>query len=126
MTSATFGRDQRQVSTEERVGRWLIQNVKPNERIVFEASLQLPPKYQHERVLRLNTYPLAQYRTDGTAYLVASAGEYDRYFNDPARFAKQINEYNELFKGTELVETFAPTPEFPAGPIIRVLEGCAR
>ena len=75
---------------------------------MFEATFQLPPKYQSERVVRLITYPLAHYRTDGTAYLVASAGEYDKYFNDPARFSQQINEYNEIFKGTELVETFAP------------------
>ena len=121
MTAASFGRDQRQVSTEERAGRWLTQHVKPNERIVFEATFQLPPKYQSERVVRLITHPLAHYRTDGTAYLVASAGEYDKYFNDPARFSQQINEYNEIFKGTELVETVAPTAEFPAGPIIRVL-----
>ena len=121
MTAASFGRDQRQVSTEERAGRWLTAHVKPNERIVFEATFQLPPKYQSERVVRLITHPLAHYRTDGTAYLVASAGEYDKYFNDPARFSQQINEYNEIFKGTELVETFAPTAEFPAGPVIRIL-----
>jgi 4-amino-4-deoxy-L-arabinose transferase-like glycosyltransferase len=121
LTARSFVLDQRRVSTEEQVGRWLTQNVKPNERIVFEAALQLPPRFKHERVLRLTAYPLAQYRSDGTVYLVASSAEYDKYFNDPARFASQITDYNELFKATELVMTFTPSAEHP-GATIRVMK----
>ena len=120
LTSRAFARDQRRVSTEEQVGRWLTANVKPNERIVFEAALQLPPRFKHERVLRLIAYPLAQYRSDGTVYLVASSAEYDKFFNDAARFARQITEYNELFQATELVMTFNPSAEHP-GATIRVM-----
>jgi 4-amino-4-deoxy-L-arabinose transferase-like glycosyltransferase len=120
LTSLSFNLDQRQVSTEEQVGQWLTANVKPKERIVFEAALQLPPRFQHERVLRLIASPLAQYRSDGTVYLVASSTEYDKYFNEPERFAHQVTEYNELFKATELVATFTPSADHP-GATIRVM-----
>jgi hypothetical protein len=121
LTSRDFVLDQRRVSTEEQVGRWLTANVQPNERVVFEAALQLPPRLKHERVLRLITYPLAQYRSDGTVYLVASSAEYDKYFNEPARFARQVTDYNELFKATDLVMTFNPSADHP-GATIRVMK----
>lgn len=120
LTSLSFDLDQRRVSTEEQAGRWITQHVKPNERVVLEAALQLPPRYQCERVLRLITYTLAQYRSDGTVYLVASSAEYDKYFGDPGRFARQVTEYNDLFRATELVQTFTPSADRP-GATIRVM-----
>ena len=121
LTSRDFVLDQRRVSTEEQVGDWLTANVKPDERVVFEAALQLPPKIKQERVLRLNVYPLAQYRSDGTVYLVASSTEYEKYFNDPVRFARFVTEYNELFKATDLVMTVSPSAEHP-GATLRVMK----
>jgi hypothetical protein len=97
-----------------------VQNVKPEERVVFEEAMQLPPRITHERLNRLILHPLQHYRDNGTAYLIASSGEYDKYFNDPNRFGREITAYNEIFRSNELVATFAPSAEHP-GPTIRIM-----
>ncbi len=120
LTSISANANRGLESTIEQTGRWIVQNVKPEQRVVFEEAMQLPPKIAHERVNKLIASPLQHYRDNGTVYLIASSGEYDKYFNDPNRFGREIGAYNEIFRSNELVATFAPSAEHP-GPTIRIM-----
>ena len=86
----------RQSTTEDRPGAGSPRTSKPKRRSSSKRRCSSRRGIPHERVYRLIVHPLAQYRSNGTVYLVASSAEYDKYFNDPNRFAREIADYNEI------------------------------
>ena len=43
-------------------------------------------------------------------YVVLSSNMYGRYFNEPDRYAKEVNYYQDIEQNHELLEEFTPTP----------------
>jgi 4-amino-4-deoxy-L-arabinose transferase-like glycosyltransferase len=120
MTVITFNMDRRLTRTEELAGKWIQEHVRPDERIVYELAIQLPPKFQHEQVNRLIA-DLPRHRQEGAVYLVASSSEYQKYFDDPVNFGAQVAAYNDLFRTTETVQVFTPTADHP-GATVRIMK----
>jgi 4-amino-4-deoxy-L-arabinose transferase-like glycosyltransferase len=123
LTATFFNLDRRKVSTTEQAADWLMANVPQGSTVVMESPvIRLPPsRMRFETVAWLINEPLSGYRDRGVSHLIANSMQYDRYFNDPGRYARQITAYSEIFRGAEPVQTFAPSADHP-GPTIRILK----
>jgi hypothetical protein len=62
---------------------------------------------------------LSDYYREGYRYLVVSSRMYNRYFEEPERYPKEVNFYQTLFEQGELLHQFAPTRTI-GGPVIRI------
>jgi 4-amino-4-deoxy-L-arabinose transferase-like glycosyltransferase len=54
-------------------------------------------------------------------YLVASSGDYGRFFSPRTRYPDMHARYSEIFRRFPTVRRIAPVPEQSSGPVIRIL-----
>lgn len=121
-TLVSTKRDRARVGTTELLAEWVVARVKPGETVAMESRLAtFPPKrFSIENMLRLTDVPLDKHQARGTTYLIAVSMEYDKYFNDPRRYPREVAAYNEIFRAAELVHTISPSADHP-GPTFRVM-----
>jgi 4-amino-4-deoxy-L-arabinose transferase-like glycosyltransferase len=118
-TSVTFDLDQRRLGTAEQAGNWILENVRPAERIVMERSaVRLPPRFQVEDVAQVIDRPMAAYRDAGMSYLVTTSAAADRYHpTEPARRAEDLAALSVLMRAGHVVATFPATEDHPGDTV---------
>jgi len=72
------------------------------------------------RKFSLSEKPFEYYMEEGFDYLLVSSFQYDRYFAESAKYPKNVNFYNMLFKKGELIQEFRPNPKNKPGPTIKI------
>src|SRR5262249_12338274 len=68
-----------------------------------------PKRYTIVAKFTLADSPLELYRLRGIRILMVSGGIYGRYFAEPARYAREVAFYRELFDRGTLLQEFLPS-----------------
>jgi 4-amino-4-deoxy-L-arabinose transferase-like glycosyltransferase len=88
------------------------------------AREQFAPPLDRARfaVKNLGYYGLIRSRDESRTadFVVASSGDYGRFFGEPERYPSQIREYEEIFRTHTLVKEFVGDGKTMSGPTIRV------
>lgn len=102
---------------------WMIDNIPPGSRIIQEPYT--PPlrgtDFDYtEHILSLARMGTVDgFRDEGYEYMIVSDETYQRFYNEPDRYAEFIAFYEELFAEGEFVKEFRPTLTL-GGPTIRI------
>jgi 4-amino-4-deoxy-L-arabinose transferase-like glycosyltransferase len=118
-TTVKFNVDRTRADTRELAAAWMERSVRPDEAMVVEARrhrFELPERrFKARQVNRLIEESVEHYRAQGAVYLVCVQW--------PGEFSPEhAAAYNALFRSTELVQAFTPTPNHATDdPTIRIL-----
>jgi 4-amino-4-deoxy-L-arabinose transferase-like glycosyltransferase len=87
---------------------WIDENLPHGSHIALEAYGPYvdPRNFSVEGVGRTVDQPLDWYVTRGFDYIIFGQGMFSRYYADPDRYAKQIAQYEEMFRALEPVKVF--------------------
>lgn len=102
---------------------WMIENIPAGSRIILEPYT--PPLRGTDFDFTENILSLARlgtvdgFRDEGYDYMVVSDETYQRFYNEPDRYAEYIAFYEELFAEGELIQEFRPSLTL-GGPTIRI------
>jgi 4-amino-4-deoxy-L-arabinose transferase-like glycosyltransferase len=115
-------RPRTRIWTEHLAAEWVLANVRHDEPIAIEAAaMRLPPPYQARYMSRLTLRAIEEYLKDGTAYLVSSSAETDKYYADPTRHGGDLTRFTAILRATDVVRVFSPSDEHP-GATVRILK----
>lgn len=93
---------------------WLEAQLPPGAHVALEAYSPFvdPTRYRVLGVRRLIDHPYAWYAEQGVEYVIASAGMYGRFYDDPQRYGAEIAQYDALLAALDelaLFDSGAPT-----------------
>jgi 4-amino-4-deoxy-L-arabinose transferase-like glycosyltransferase len=96
------------VDSRETSRVWIESNLPAGAKIAIEPYSPYidPTLHQVLPVNSLINADLKQLKQLGVNYIICSQGMYGRYFNEPEKYAEQVNEYNRLFSTLPQVKTF--------------------
>jgi len=121
-TSIRFDANSAKIWTNRLAYAWTNTNLPPGTVIVSETREFLLPRTlnaQYVKELRfLNVVPLD--RTEAQ-YLVASSQNFGKYLSNCEQFKSECADYEAVFRQTEEVARFTPSPEHP-GSELRILK----
>jgi 4-amino-4-deoxy-L-arabinose transferase-like glycosyltransferase len=109
-------------STRVVARNWIINNLPPESRIAQEwytAPLDDTVFKTYIQFSLASDRNLKDYYLEGFEYLMVSSDIYDRYLEEPERYADEVNFYNTLFTESTFVKIFEPS-NFMGGPTIRI------
>lgn len=109
-------------STRFMARQWMLEHLPPQSKIVQEAytALLSGTDFQiNQKFSMAAGGDLSDYYREGYRYLVVSSRMYNRYFEEPERYPKEVNFYQTLFEQGELLHQFAPSKTI-GGPVIRI------
>jgi hypothetical protein len=119
-----FAALQGQPTTRIMAREWMIDNLPPGARVAAElytAPLQessLVAEYRPTLVEMAKSPEIL--RQAGFDFAMVSSGAYGRFFAQPARYAREVAFYDQLFRG-QLAREFKPGLD-ARGPVIRVYD----
>jgi hypothetical protein len=106
----TLAADRRltQPDGRESARRWIESNAPLGSRIALEAYSPYVDrnKFAAQGLYGLTEHAPEWYAAQGFEYLVLSQGAYGRYFADPARYPKQVEQYSQFFARYPLAARF--------------------
>lgn len=117
----TFLGTSSKVTTNQQAYEWILANVPAGSRIANETREVLLPvsRYTIQYPRRLIAHDVEYYQREGVRYLIASSLSFKAAFYDVPPEAAALTAYTDLFRRTEHLITFNPSPDHP-GPELRV------
>lgn len=117
----TFLRTSSKVTTNQQAYEWILANVPAGSRIANETREVLLPvnRYTIQYPRRLIVHNVEHYQREGVRYLIASSLSFKAALYDVPPEAAALTAYTDLFRRTEHLITFNPSPDHP-GPELRV------
>lgn len=96
------------VDSRETSRIWIEQNIIVGSKIALEAYSPYvdPDKYHVYPLDRLILHDFSWFEQQDVDFIIASAGMFQRFYNEPDRYADQISQYEQLFSYMELEKTF--------------------
>ncbi len=123
VTAIRYDADAARTWTHALAYDWIRRELPPGTHLGLEGSLaiKLPGSYKTSYVKQLRHGTVESYRDKGIQYVVASSQCYGPYLDAPARFPVEYADYQEIFRQTEEVARFTPSPAHP-GPELIILK----
>lgn len=109
-------------STQIRARAWILDNIPPGSRIAQDFYGPPIENLGYNVFVRFslsNIRTVEEYRREGFEYIVTCSQVYDRYFQQPARYARGVAFYETLARDAELLQEFGPSALL-GGPTIRI------
>ncbi len=108
--------DTRSIST-----KWIEKNIPRGSKIALEFYTPRPNK-KYFKVFYLGHRGLGRKRNlKKFDFLVASSGDYGRFFANKKKYAKKVKIYNSIFIRYRLIKVFKPNGVDTTGPVIKIL-----
>ena len=109
--------DTRWISTQ-----WIEENIPRGSKIALEFYTPRPDK-KHFKIFYLGHRGLGMKRNlKKFDFLVASSGDYARFFKNKKKYAKKVNIYNNIFERYKLIKIFKPNGVDTTGPVIKIFK----
>ncbi len=92
----------------EQAREWIDANLPPGSRVAIESYSPYIDRHRFtvEGLYGIQDHSADWYVSNGFEYLVFSQGVYERFFDDPARYAVEVSRYNALFSRFQQVARF--------------------
>src|SRR5262245_20304285 len=119
LTSVYFDIGQARIGTAEQAGQWILEHVRPDERLAVEmAAVRLPPRMQVEDVRWLIDRTMDDYRSAGVSYLVATSAAHDRYgLRTPEQRDANVAAHAVLMRSGQIVAVFPASADHPGDTV---------
>jgi riboflavin transporter FmnP len=98
---------------------WIEQNIPAGSSIGREHYTP-PVDTKSYRVSYLGFHGLKNARLDDFDYIIASSGDYERFFRDEKRYPAEVQKYRQIHSKYKLVKEFVPDNKHVTGPVIRI------
>jgi len=122
-SAINYNADAAKTWTQRLAYEWICRELPHGTSIRIEGSVspKLPATYKVSYAKQLRMDGTSDYAGRGIQYVVASGQVYGAFFQNPAAFPREFQDYERLFGGTDEVARFTPSLDHP-GPELRVLK----
>lgn len=108
-------------NTQIIAGKWIEENLPAGSKIGLDFYTPRPDRRKYNITIS-GVGGLGRHKKllEQFHYVVASSGDYERFFNAPTAYKKEVTVYNYIFKRYILLKEFKPEHLRSFGPVIRI------
>lgn len=121
--SIQYGIGSSTTSTKVLAGAWIKENIEPGSKIVAEFySPPISGDYKVDRVSYLDN-SLTWFKAQDYDYMIFDGTNYQRYYEEPLRYKKEVKKYDELMATAKVIKEFNEDPrvELFLSPDIKIV-----